>query len=231
MTVASEPAEPLPVQVVVLAKRPEPGRVKTRLTPPYAPRQAAELAAAALTDTLDAVDASQVAARVLAFDGAPRRWLRPGYSVVTQCAGGLDARLTAAVRDAYEQRALPVLLVGMDTPQLTALLLEQAASRLLRSDVDAVLGPATDGGFWLVGMREPHAEAFADVPMSTVSTFQAQHRRLLDLELRTDLLGELTDVDDIASARAVASTAPATRFARHVASLDPNDAADREEIA
>lgn len=216
---------PLPVQLVVLAKRPVPGRVKTRLSPPYSPEQAAALAAAALTDTLDAVDAAGVAARALAWDGHPDGWRRPAYSVVEQCGGGLGDRLTAAVRDAYREHGLPVLVVGMDTPQITARLLTDVAGRLLRPGVDAVLGPATDGGFWTVGVRVPHPDAFDGVPMSAPSTFHAELRRLRELGLRVRVVGSLTDVDDAESARAVASLAPGTRFAERFAALGPADRA------
>ncbi|MQA06598.1 MAG: DUF2064 domain-containing protein [Streptosporangiales bacterium] len=208
----------MPVQVLVLAKRPVAGRVKTRLTPPYSPDQATTLAAAALDDTLDVVAATPVSHRVLAFDGEPDGWRRT-YSVVEQCGGGLDDRLTAAVRDAYELHDLPVLLVGMDTPQLRPDLLHEAARRLLQPGVDAVLGPATDGGFWLVGLRRPHPRAFAGVPMSRAYTCDAQLARLRQLGLRVRLLPQLTDVDDAASARAVAAAAPGTRFASVHAAL------------
>lgn len=209
---------PLPVQVVVLAKRPTAGRVKTRLTPPYSPRQAAALATAALDDTLDAITATPVTERVLAFDGSPDGWRRT-YSVVEQCGGGLDDRLTAAIRDAYLRYRLPVVLVGMDTPQLRPQLLVDAAEQLLRPGVDAVLGPATDGGFWLVGLNRPHERAFAGVPMSRADTCAAQLARFRQLGLRVHLLPELTDVDDAASAATVAATAPDTRFATLHAAL------------
>ncbi|MQA77328.1 MAG: DUF2064 domain-containing protein [Streptosporangiales bacterium] len=209
------------MQIVVLAKRPAPGRVKTRLTPPFTPDQAAALAAASLTDTLDAVGAAPVAARALAFDEDPDGWLRPGYDLVEQVAGGLGDRLAGAVRDAYALCGLPLLLVGMDTPQLTPRLLAAAARRLLVTGVDAVLGPATDGGYWAIGFRTPRDHAFAGVPMSTPATYRAQRRRLWTLGLRVDELHPLTDVDDVATARGVAASSPHTRFARLLADLDP----------
>lgn len=211
---------PLPVQLVVLAKRPVPGRVKTRLTPPYSPVQAATLAAAALADTLDAVAAAPVAARVLAFDQWPGHWLRPGFALVRQRGAGLAERLGAVCADAFRRHRLPVLLVGMDTPQLTATFLVAAARRLVTGRSDAVLGPASDGGYWAIGLRAPRPEAFAGVPMSTATTCADQLRRCTQLGLRVDRLGELTDVDDAVSARAVAAVAPATRFAARLGELD-----------
>lgn len=82
--------------LLVIAKEPRPGRVKTRLTPPFTPEEAAGLAEASLADTLHAVAATPATRRVLVLDGAPGPWLPPGFDVVAQCAGGLDERLAEA---------------------------------------------------------------------------------------------------------------------------------------
>ncbi|CAM5579726.1 hypothetical protein SVIOM342S_07620 [Streptomyces violaceorubidus] len=82
--------------LLVIAKQPRPGRVKTRLTPPFTPAEAAALAEAALADTLGAVAATPARRRVLVLDGDPGPWLPPGFDVVPQGAGGLDARLADA---------------------------------------------------------------------------------------------------------------------------------------
>src|SRR6266571_1561841 len=82
--------------LVVLAKAPRPGFVKTRLTPPYTPEQAALLAAASLADTLDAIMAAPARRRLLVLDGPSDRWLRPGLEVVAQSGSGLDERLAHA---------------------------------------------------------------------------------------------------------------------------------------
>jgi rSAM/selenodomain-associated transferase 1 len=195
--------------VVVMAKEPVPGRVKTRLCPPCTPGQAAGIAAAALADTLAAVDASGCRARVLAFDGCSESWRRAGWSVVPQVTGGLGRRLDAAVAEV----AGPVLVVGMDTPQLSPAVLDDACARLTAPDVDAVLGPADDGGYWAIGFRDRRAGAFDDVTMSTSDTGRQQRARLHALGLRVTELGRLRDVDTVEDARAVAALAPATRFA------------------
>ncbi|SCE32790.1 hypothetical protein GA0115246_114565, partial [Streptomyces sp. SolWspMP-sol7th] len=101
--------------LLVIAKEPRAGRVKTRLTPPFTPGQAAALAEASLTDTLRTVAATPATRRVLVLDGTPGPWLPPGFDVVPQCAGGLDERLAAA----FAGCAGPALLIGMDTPQVT----------------------------------------------------------------------------------------------------------------
>lgn len=198
--------------VVVIAKRPVAGRVKTRLTPALTPAQAADLAAAALLDTLDAVGRVPARRHLLAFDGDPAGWVPPGWDVVPQPAGGLDVRLGAAFAAAGPG---PAVLVGMDTPQLHT-------DQLTVWDPtthDACLGLAHDGGFWTIGFRDPSraAAAITGVPMSTVETGSRQLDRLRVLGLRVRLLEELTDVDTVDTAREVAALAPDSRFAAALA--------------
>jgi uncharacterized protein len=210
----SDPA-PRAVALIVIAKEPRAGRSKTRLCPPLEPGEAAALAEAALADTLEAVRAAPACRRVLALDGRPGRWLPPGFQVVPQIEGGLDARIAAA----FDAVGGPALLVGMDTPQLTAGVLEGAASELMREGVDAVLGPAEDGGYWSLGLRRPRAEVFAGVPMSSPITAIAQRRRLRELGFRWSELEQMRDVDEIDDARAVADLCPDSAFARAYAAL------------
>lgn len=190
--------------LLVIAKEPRPGRVKTRLTPPFSPAEAASLAQAALTDTLRAVAATPARRRVLVLDGAPGPWLPPGFDVVPQCAGGLDERLA----DAFAGCAGPALLIGMDTPQVTPELLTVDFA-----DCDAYFGPAEDGGFWALGMARPDPALLRGVPMSTPVTGAVQRARLLAAGLRVRDLPRLRDVDTAADARAVAACAPHSRFA------------------
>ena len=199
--------------LLVIAKQPLPGRVKTRLVPPCTPRQAAALAEAALADTLQAVLAAPARRRVLVLDGEPGPWLPPGFDIIPQCGGGLDERLAGAFAAAHG----PALLIGMDTPQLTP--------RLLAVDwqvADAWFGPAADGGFWGLGLRVPDAALRAaacrcprqpPVPFSSPGCDAAG--------LRVARLPRLRDVDTAADAVAVARLAPPTRFAAQVRELAP----------
>jgi len=196
--------------LVVLAKVPAPGRVKTRLCPPCTPVEAARLAAAALADTLAAVAEAPADRRVLVLAGAGPLAVPAGFEVVPQRGSGLDERLGAA----FEDVGGPAFLVGMDTPQLDPELLTLALHAL--EGADAVLGHAPDGGYWGVGLHRADRRAFAGVPMSTAFTGTAQRRRFDALGLRTAVLPSLQDVDDIGSARSVAAQAPATRFAREL---------------
>jgi rSAM/selenodomain-associated transferase 1 len=202
--------------LLVIAKAPVPGRVKTRLCPPCTPEQAARLALAALLDTLAACDqAACDGRRVLVLDGRPGPWLPRGWDVVAQRGDGLAARLDAAFEDAGG----PALLVGMDTPQVSPTLVAGGLAAL--ADRDAVFGPALDGGYWAIGLREHDSRVFAGVPMSRVYTGAIQRARLAALGLRTRDLPPLRDVDDIAAARAVAADAPGTRFASELDAIAP----------
>jgi rSAM/selenodomain-associated transferase 1 len=201
--------------LIVLAKAPVPGRVKTRLCPPCTPQQAARIAEASLLDTVAAANRSGFERRVLALDGAPGPWLPRGWAVVPQVAGDLGRRLDGAFAAAEP----PALLIGMDTPQLDAALLDRARSILLAGDCDGVLGPAFDGGYWAIGFSRRVHGAFHHVPMSTARTGAVQIRRLRALGLRTRMLTPLRDIDHFADALAVAGAVPASRLATAVGSV------------
>jgi len=194
--------------LAVIAKAPVPGRVKTRLCPPYTRAEAAALAEAALRDTLAAVRAVRGVRRVVVLDGAPGRWLGPGIAVIPQRGGDLGERLAAAFADLGG----PALVVGMDTPQLEPGHLRRALAALARHD--AVLGPALDGGYWGIGLVAPEPAVFAGVPMSRPDTCARQRARLRELGLSWEEREPLRDVDDAASARAVAAAIPGSAFAR-----------------
>jgi uncharacterized protein len=200
-----------PASLLVICKTPVPGKVKTRLTPPCTPEQAAGLAAAALADTLAAVAAAGGPGRrrILVLDGEPGPWVPDGFEVLAQHGEGLAGRLANAFADA----GAPALLVGMDTPQLTAGLLEQGLAALDEGRADAVYGAADDGGYWTIGLAAADARVFDGVPMSVETTGAAQRSRLGDLGYTVEDLPSLLDVDTIADARAVAQLAPASRFA------------------
>ena len=206
-----------PATLLVIAKSPQPGRVKTRLTPARTPEQAARLAEAALVDTLTTLARVPAGRRLLVLDGPPGRWLPPGWEVVPQCGGGLDARLAAAFASASEgDEGPPALLVGMDTPQLEARVIAEALSPAGRAGADAWFGPAADGGFWAFGLARPDPELarrlLLGVPMSSPRTGAALRDRLATAGLRVATLPVLNDVDTVADAAEVAALAPGSRF-------------------
>lgn len=210
---ASEPE----AQLVVMAKAPIPGRVKTRLCPPCSATEAAALAAAALADTLAAVRATPVARRVLVLDGDPADCGEldlTGLEILPQRGEGLAVRLVNAFADsmAGPHRQRPTLLVGMDTPQLDPVLLGAALGELVR--VGAVFGRATDGGWWALGVTDPELPSvLARIPMSRDDTGALTAAALAAKNIRWAELSELTDVDTFDDACAVAAAAPDGRFA------------------
>ncbi len=203
------------VALAVIAKAPRAGHSKTRLCPPCTPEQAADLAAAALADTLAAVASTPASRRILVLDGEAGAWIPDGFEVIPQVAGGLDERLAAAFDEIDE----PTFLVGMDTPQITPALIGQGTAAMARG-ASAVLGPADDGGFWAIGLRTPDRALFAGVPMSTGETGAHQLRRLREHGHAPVLLGALRDVDRFTDALAVAELAPHSCFAAAVAELN-----------
>ena len=196
----------------MLAKEPVPGRVKTRLTPPCDPVEAAAIAEAALADTLQAAMSSGADRVIVALDGAPGPWCPSGAVLVDQGAGDLPTRLATA----WQATRGPALQIGMDTPHLGSPALDDAMGRLVPSATDAVLGLAEDGGWWAIGLRRPHPEAFAGIGTSRPDTGARQLARLTNLRLRTELLPVERDVDTWEDALAVASVCPHGAFAAAV---------------
>ena len=210
-----------PTALLIIAKAPVPGRVKTRLCPPYTPDEAAALAEASLADTLELALALPVRRRILVLDGDPGPWLPPGVEVVPQCGGGLDERLAHA----FTLDAGPSLLIGMDTPQAAYADLAPALAGDAWRNADAYLGPAADGGFWALGLARPDPELLRGVPMSTATTGREQRRRMVECGLSVVELPVLRDVDTAADVAEVAARAPGSRFARAAARLGVRPAA------
>lgn len=183
--------------IVLMAKECRPGRVKTRLHPPFTLEQAALIAEASLLDTIATVTELPVDRRVLCLDGDVAPPLPAGWELMRQGEGGLDERIAAAL-DACEG---PTLVIGMDTPQLTAADLPALAGWPHR--VDAWLGPATDGGFWALALREPRGDVVRGVPMSRDDTGARQREGLEAAGLSVGLLASLSDIDDADSLHAV----------------------------
>ncbi len=212
------------MRLLVIAKEPVPGLVKTRLSPPYTPEQAAQLAAAALGDTLEAVQAVPGTDAILVLSGRRPHFVDAALPVVVQRGDGLAARLSAAFEDAAGDG--PVLLVGMDTPQLTPTLLTSACAVLASAASGAaspvaVLGPAADGGWWALGLTRGQPRLLEGVPMSVASTAAATRQRLVERGYRVLELPVLRDVDTATDVVEVAAAAPDTRFAALVRQLEP----------
>lgn len=215
----------LPCCLLVVAKAPVPGLAKTRLAASVGDEAAADIAAAALLDTLDAVAAAPVTRRVVAFtgdlDAAARadeiRARLASFTVVEQRGDDFAQRLAWAHADAFTGE--PVLQIGMDTPQVTAELLTGCVRQLLGGD--AVLGLAGDGGWWALGVSSPSAAAcLADVPMSRSDTGALTLAAIRSTGAEVTLLPELDDVDTIDDIEAVRAVCPPSgRFAEITAAV------------
>lgn len=219
------------MHVTVIAKSPRPGEVKTRLCPPCTPQQAAEVAAAALRDTMVGVQrlverlalgwpgVGGTVRPVLLWDGPLDGW-GDGFDVVPQCSGTLGDRLA----DGFATLG-PGVVIGMEAPAAVPHL--AIGLRAAASGVDS-LGLATDGGYWMVGLAEQAArravDVFARVPMSSTRTGLAQLRRLGELGRPVRLLPMARDLDTVDDLRAVAHgqfDGELRRTARRVLGMEP----------
>ncbi|HEX8869951.1 MAG TPA: DUF2064 domain-containing protein [Lentzea sp.] len=208
--------------LLIMAKSPLPGQVKTRLCPPLSPEEAADVAAASLLDTLSAALETPGAVPVVALAGVVRREdVRDALAecvVIPQRGTTFAERLANAHLD-VARFGMPVLQIGMDTPQVTPALLESCAEF-----EEAALGFALDGGWWALGLRDPrHAEVLRTVPMSQADTgartLEALRGSGPPEGLRVTHLPILSDVDTMADARAVAAQVPQGLFATTLAEI------------
>jgi glycosyltransferase A (GT-A) superfamily protein (DUF2064 family) len=208
---------------LVMAKAPVPGQVKTRLARTVGAERAATLACAALLDTLDVCEAVFAhGRRVLALTGglaqavgAPELLAAlAGWQVIAQHGAGLGARIANAHRDVHALVGAPVVQIGMDTPHLPSELLAKVADRAQRRG-RPILGPADDGGWWVLASPVPTTVDHLDrVPMSRPDTGAATLRALSLAGSVPVLAPTLGDVDTADDAERAAAAAPHTRFAR-----------------
>jgi rSAM/selenodomain-associated transferase 1 len=183
-------------RLLVFVKEPVAGRVKTRLAATIGAEAALEVYCQLLAITGAAISRSGISCHV-AVDGGEVPWeimgLLPGpWSV--QAGEDLGARMDHAMAQAFSEGAGAVVLIGSDLPDLKAGVLEDAFGRL--EDHDMVLGPALDGGFYLVGLRRYVPELFLSLPWSTDRVFALTRARAHELGLSCDLLPVLQDLDD-----------------------------------
>lgn len=210
--------------VCVMAKAPVAGRVKTRLSPPLTADQAASLAAGFLLDTWSV--ASQLDGASLFLSRAGPAGLFPpelaAVDAVDQRGSDLGARIESALLEGLE-RGSRVLVIGSDLPGLPLAHLEAARDALERAD--CVLGPSSDGGFYLIGARNFAPGTLADLPWSSPRTRASTIERLESRGFSVELAPPFDDIDepsdlDALRARVIAApdSAPATH--RALAALD-----------
>jgi rSAM/selenodomain-associated transferase 1 len=194
---------PAPVRIVIFAKAPQAGFAKTRLSAALGAQGAADLARRMLTHTLQSALAAGLGPVELCATPARDH---PGWSDVVvpagvlwsdQGSGDLGQRMARAARRATGG-GTPVLLIGSDCPQLGSAQLQSAAVALQAGGVDAVLTPAFDGGYVLLGLARFDASLFAGIAWSTASVAAVTRQRLLQLGWRMQNQPMLHDIDDAA---------------------------------
>jgi glycosyltransferase A (GT-A) superfamily protein (DUF2064 family) len=194
--------------LIVLAKECIPGRVKTRLHPEFSYEEAARIASASIADTLAAVECLPASRRILCFDGGNPPPGTGEYEIVPQVSGDLDERIATVL----DRCSGPTVLIGMDTPQISAEHLRPVFDPW-PDGVDAWLGAATDGGFWALALAEPSGVLVRGVPMSRTDTGILQRTRLVDAGFSVADLAPLTDVDSAADLHDVVGMIPGSSTA------------------
>jgi rSAM/selenodomain-associated transferase 1 len=188
--------------VLVFLRAPELGRVKTRLAAAIGDAAALRiyrrLAEHAVAEALALAPAAAVRAHYTPADAreALEAWLGPHLQYIPQADGDLGERLARAFDEAFAAGHQRVVVIGSDLPDLASADIRQAFSLL--EDHAAVLGPARDGGYWLLGLCAPLPEVFTDIPWSTSEVFALTVDRLRAAGITPALLAKRSDVDEAA---------------------------------
>ncbi|MEK7232538.1 MAG: TIGR04282 family arsenosugar biosynthesis glycosyltransferase [Elusimicrobiota bacterium] len=188
-------------KLMIFIKAPVPGRVKTRLCPPLSPTQAAALYIAFAKDTLETARNSAGYQVDILYDSSADfpdlRWLEPALPppFFAQRGDDLGTRLEQAFNDTFSRGTGKIIAIGSDTPHIAPAAIERAFSSLDRADV--VLGPAADGGYYLIGLKEPCGFLFQEISWSTVDVVRQTLERAKQRGLKTATLPTLFDVDTI----------------------------------
>ena len=184
---------------MIMAKAPYPGQVKTRLCPPLTPWQAAALSRAFLCDKIAQVRTLTSARPAIAYTPASGEGffadLAPDFTLIAQQGTDLGERLIHSLEYFLHLGCAGVMAIDSDTPTLPTHCLQQAIELLTRPDVDVVIGPSDDGGYYLIGIRAMHQELFVDMPWSTSAVLPETVRRAETLGLRVAWLPAWFDVD------------------------------------
>ena len=185
---------------IIFAKEPVPGQVKTRLTPPFSPGETCRLYGAFLADVLEETARIPGLKCALAYDSAGAenffRDLAPGVPRFPQEGRDLGERLVRAFAWGWGAGFQKVLVRGSDTPSLPGGVLLQARRRLASGQAQVVLGPSPDGGYYLVGLRDPQPQLFAGIAWSSSAVLAETLSRARELSLSVHLLRCWQDIDD-----------------------------------
>lgn len=187
--------------LIIFAKAPIPGQVKTRLCPPLSPDEAASLHGSIVLDMLERSRGLSSMDRFVACFPSPAHVFfkileeRHGVRLLAQTGDDLGARMANALADVFAQGYRRVLVIGTDLPTLPGSVFGEALALLDIHDV--VLGPAQDGGYYLIGLRKPAPELFADIPWSTDRVLALTQTKAAAAGLKTALLPVRRDIDTL----------------------------------
>ncbi|MFQ6058363.1 MAG: TIGR04282 family arsenosugar biosynthesis glycosyltransferase [Anaerolineae bacterium] len=202
--------------LIIMAKAPVPGAVKTRLCPPYTFEEAAELCRCFLLDTFDLVSRLRRVPVAVAYsppgaEGIFRSMASPAFHLLPQRGNDLGERLNGAFEQLFALGYEAVVAMGADSPTLPLDYIEQSFASLASKENDLVLGPSADGGYYLIGMKAFHPELFQGVAMGTERVLSQTLERARRTNLRVSLLPPWYDVDtqdDLERLRAELRAAP-----------------------
>jgi rSAM/selenodomain-associated transferase 1 len=187
-------------RLIVFTRYPEPGKTKTRLIPALGPEGAAELQRSMTEDTLNNARRLKTRRPVsleVRYEGGNKtlmqEWLGQHLTFRSQGGGDLGARIKMAFHDAFRAGARRVVIIGTDCPNLNSELLETAFDDLQRSDI--VIGPANDGGYYLIGLRRPLPQLFDGIRWGSDKVLEQTLQRAREANVHPSLLTTLSDVD------------------------------------
>jgi rSAM/selenodomain-associated transferase 1 len=189
--------------LIIFAKEPRPGQVKTRLSPPLSPQETVQLYHSFLLDILEEMSQLPDMRLALAFSPPEGRdffqsLAPPGTDLFPQEGEDLGERMALACARGFEAGFGPVLLRGSDTPDLPAAVVSEAREVLAAGKVQVVLGPATDGGYYLVGLTEPQPPLFQGPAWSSGTVLEDTLKASRDFGLKVHLLPSWADIDTYA---------------------------------
>lgn len=199
-----------------MAKRPVPGRTKTRLCPPFSPEAAALIYECFLQDTLDIARSIPEVTRFIA--GTPScqeayfRQLAADFALMPQVGDSLSERLDGVLTSCSNAGFAQVIAINSDSPTLPGQHIRQAFAQLDQAQTDVVFGPATDGGYYLIGWKQPNGRLVRQVEMSTQQVLEDSLRIARKEALNVVLVPTWYDVDDagdLPRLRADLATSPA----------------------
>lgn len=182
--------------MIIFVKAPRPGSVKTRIAKTTGPDRACtiyrELVGVVLERCSSIQNVELWYSPADALDEI-KPWLRESWKGQEQGTGDLGLRLERAFASAFASGAERVVIIGSDCPEIRSGDVRQAWKELKSHDV--VIGPAVDGGYWLIGLKVTHAELFREIPWSSDQVLAQTLARARSLGLRIQLLRILSDVD------------------------------------